>query len=120
MTTSLNSAMRVQANVSARGQVVEPKDADLYRENEDSAVPRLSDEFEKTISDIAMGDEPSTVTHVLLLERNRGLSKAAIAQRLGKTSFQIEGTLALLEEQGWVVRFTENAREKYIIRGAIR
>lgn len=110
--TDSTPAFRIPSN--------ESRTVDLYRESEESAVPNLVEEFEQTISDIAMGNTPSTVTHVLLAGRTMGIPKAAIAAKLGKTSFQIEGTLALLEERGWVVRYAENGHEKYIVRGALR
>jgi hypothetical protein len=119
MTTSIVDGRDGGSSAAFRDVVAGSAGIDLYRDREGEGVD-LSNEFERTISDIAMGEAPSTVTHVLLVERRRGLSKAAIASRIGKTSFDIEGILALLEQRGWVVRFTENGHEKYIVRGARR
>jgi len=93
---------------------------DLYRDIEPDDTPSIQDEIERTISDIAMGNAPTNVMGVLLENREHSMAGAAIAARIGKTSFEITGTLAIMEANGWLVRFEENGHEKYIIRGAVR
>lgn len=93
---------------------------DLYRDPEPDDVLSIDDQIARTISDIAMGEAPSNVMGVLLANRDRGVPTAEIAVRLGKTQPQILGELATLEVAGWAVRFQDNNREKYIIRGAVR
>jgi hypothetical protein len=82
-----------------------------------NAVPSLCDEYRQTLSNIVEGSEPTTVMHALLLERSDPPTKEGIAAILGRQTYEIEGVLESLDEEGWLLRFVENGLEKYALHG---
>ena len=82
--------------------------------------PRMYQELERTVSDQARGFEPRTVTHALLSERKAALSMEDLIAITGKAPMEVDRVVAMLEELGWVIHFTEDGFDKYIIRGVVR
>jgi hypothetical protein len=81
-----------------------------------SSVPSLCDEFSETMRGLVVGSSPLTVTHALLLQGDEPLTREGIAATIGRPTYEIEGVLATLEEQGWLLSFRENGLEKYVLR----
>ena len=85
----------------------------------EATIPDLNAEFQATLRELISATEPRTVTHALLLNRERPPTREEIAVVIGRATFEIEGVLAALEESGWVVRFTENGLEKFALRAPL-
>lgn len=79
-----------------------------------STVPSIEAEFNAAMLDIVAGNEPSTVTHALLLCREP-ITIEEISNYVGQATWKIEGALAALLEHGWITQITENGWNKFAL-----
>lgn len=82
--------------------------SEVYR----SSVPNLNDEFRETLRGLIAGTDPVTVTHALYIRGTESYTREGLAAAIGRPTYEIEGVLAALEEDGWVLRYWENGLEK--------
>jgi hypothetical protein len=80
----------------------------------------LMTEFSRTISDIAGGLDPRTVTHALLQASGRPTSREDVLAITGLPEHYIDRTLAALAVEGFLSTVSENGFEKHSLLGPLK
>ncbi len=80
---------------------------------------QLCYEFTETMRGLIRDTGPRTVTHALLISESP-LTSEGLAAMLGRPTYEVNETLELLEDEGWILRFIENSLEKYVLQAPKR